>query len=93
MHLSHPVVEIILAFAGGICLLCSNVIFWDMLNEVNSKRPPAQRFGFFLMNSRVSEIKNEHARLFPQSKKRKLTNIWTLVGFGLFALPFLFQFA
>jgi len=93
MHFSHPVVEIILAFAGGICLLCSNVIFWDMLNEVNSKRPPAQRFGFFFMNSRVSEIKNEHARLFPQSQKRKLTNRWALIGFGLFVLSFLSHFS
>ena len=88
MHVTHVVLIAMLISAGIACLITSNVIFYQILNEVNSKRPAEQQFGFIFVNVRAFEITGEHARLFPESRKRKLMYVWTGIGFALFLMTF-----
>ena len=72
------------------CIIKANIIFNQILNEVNAKRPPAQQFSFIFVNIRAFEITREHARLFPESQKRTLTNAWAGIGFALGLVSFFF---
>jgi hypothetical protein len=88
MHVTHVVLIAMFIAAGTACIITSNVIFYQILNEVNSKRPAEQQFGFIFVNVRAFEITGEHARLFPESRKRKLMYVWTGIGFALFLMTF-----
>ena len=84
MHLAHPILVALLIPAGAASIVTSNVVFYQILNEVNSKRPPEQPFRFIFVGIRAFEITREHARLFPDSRKRKLMLAWAGIGFALF---------
>jgi hypothetical protein len=88
MHVTHVVLIAVFIAAGTACIVTSNVIFYQILNEVNSRRPPAQQFSFIFVNVRAFEITGEHARLFPESQKRKLMYRWAGIGFALFLMVF-----
>jgi hypothetical protein len=84
MHLAHPILVALLITAGTASIVTSNVVLYQILNEVNSRRPAEQQFSFFFVSVRAFEIAREHAKLFPDSRKRKLMLAWTGIGFALF---------
>jgi hypothetical protein len=83
MQATHLALIAVFIATGAACLITSNVIFYQILNEVNSKRSPEQRFGFIFANVRFFEIMRDHARLFPESRNRGLMYMWTGIGFAL----------
>jgi hypothetical protein len=80
----HAILIAVFIAAGTACIITSNVIFYQILSEVNSRRPRAQQFSFIFVNIRLFEITGEHARLYPESQKRKLMWVWFGVGSALF---------
>jgi hypothetical protein len=84
MHLAHPILVALVIILGAASLVTSNVIFYQILNEVNSRRPLEQQFSFIFAGARAFEVAREHARLFPGSDKRKLMFAWAGTGFALF---------
>jgi len=78
----------VLLAVGTACTVTSNVIFYHILNEVNYRRSHERQFGFIFVNVRAYEIIREHARLFPDSQKRKLMYLWIGVGLALFLMVF-----
>ena len=92
MHLAHPVLVALFITAGTASIVTSNVIFYRILNEVNSRRPPEQQFRFILVGVRAFEITREHARLFPDSRKRKLMLAWAGIGLALFLAGLFYGF-
>lgn len=88
MRITHVVLIAMFIAAGTACIITSNVIFYQILNDVNSRRPAEQQFGFFFVNVHAFEITGEHARLFPESQKRKLMYVWAGIGFALFLMTF-----
>ena len=84
MHLAHPILVALVIIAGAASIVTSNVIFYQILNEVNSRRPPEQQFSLIFASVRAFEITREHARLFPGSDKRKLMFACAGTGFALF---------
>jgi len=84
MHVAYGLVVALFITAGTACIITSNVLFYRICAEVNSKRPQAQQFSFLFVNIRFFEITGEHARLFPQSRKRSLMYLWAGSGFALF---------
>src|SRR5271156_5332781 len=82
MNLEHPVLTALFVattMANGI----SNIIFYQIFREVNSWRPPDRRFTHMSINMRFFEIIAEHARLFPDSRKRSLMHTWHVITFAL----------
>jgi hypothetical protein len=88
MHVTHLVLIALFIAAGTACIITSNVIFYQIFDDVNSKRPPDQQFSFIFVNVRFLEITGEHARLFPDSRKRSLMYVWAGSGFALFLTVF-----
>jgi hypothetical protein len=69
MHVTHLVLIALFIAAGTACIITSNVVFYHIVDDVNSKRPPEQQSSFIFVNVRFFEITGEHARLFPDSRK------------------------
>jgi hypothetical protein len=88
MHVAHLVLIAAFIAAGTACIITSSVMFYQILNEVTSKRPPEQQFSFIFVNVRFFEITGEHARLFPESQKRRLMYVWAGIEFALFLIVF-----
>jgi hypothetical protein len=84
----HAILIAVFIAAGTTCIITSNVIFYQILKEVNSRRPRAQQFSFIFVNVRLFKITGEHTRLYPESQKRKLMYVWAGVGFALFLTVF-----
>jgi hypothetical protein len=82
MYLEHPVL-IALFVAAATASGISNVIFYQIFREINSGRTPDRRFTHMAMNLRFFEIIAEHARLFPDSRKRSLMHTWHVCTFAL----------
>ena len=93
MHLAHLVLIALFFAAGTACGITSNVIFYQIFDDVNSKRPPDRQFSFMSMNLRFFEITAEHARLFPDSRKRSFMHVWAVSAFALFLALFVAGFA
>jgi hypothetical protein len=93
MHVPHHVLIAVFIAAGTACIIISNVIFYQIFDDVNSKHPPEQQFSFIFVNVRFFEITGEHARLFPESRKRSLMYVWAGSGFALFLTAFFAGFA
>jgi predicted cation transporter len=64
MHLAHPILVALLITAGTASIVTSNVIFYQILNEVNSRRPLEQQFSLFSPVYGLFKITRGHARLF-----------------------------
>jgi hypothetical protein len=80
----HFIVIAVFIALGTSCVITSNVLFYQIFSELNSKRPQAEQFSFIWVNARMFEITGEHARLYPESQKRKLMYVWFAIGFALF---------
>jgi hypothetical protein len=78
--------------SGTACIITSNVIFYQILSDVNSRRPRAEQFSFILVRARVFKITGEHSGLYPGSQKRKLMYLWAAIGFASFFAVFLSGF-
>ena len=89
MHVAHLLLIVVLFVGATACIITANVIFYQILDEVNSKRPAEQQFSFIFVNVRAFEITGEHARLFPESQKRKLMYTWAGVGFAIGLIAFI----
>ena len=83
MHVTHPILLFVLLVADTACIVKANVIFYQILDEVNSKLPPERQFSSIFVNVRSFAITGEHARLFPESQRRKLMYFWGGIGFAL----------
>jgi hypothetical protein len=90
MRVTHPIVIAVLFAAATACIIKANVIFYQIFDEVNSKRPPERQFSFIFVNVRAFEITGKHGRLFPESQKRKLMYVWGGIGFALALVAFCF---
>jgi hypothetical protein len=88
VHVSHLVLIAVFVAAGTACIITSNVMFYRIFDDVNSKRPREQQFGFMFVNIRFFEIMGEHTRSFPESRKRSLMYLWAGSGFALFLTAF-----
>lgn len=73
----------ILFLAVTSCVITGNVVFYQIMTEVNTQRSLRERYDVISMSLRAPEIVREHKRLFPQSAKRKRMLIWIGVGFVL----------
>lgn len=67
MHAAPLVVSATFVAASTACIITSNVVFFQILSEVNSQRPPERQFSFMFVDVRLFEIMRDHARLFPES--------------------------
>ena len=80
----HPAHGLFLAMwiVVAICFVTSDVAFFRIVKEVNSKHSPEQQFSWFYARLRLQffEIINEHERLFPKSWKRRL--LFLSMGIG-----------
>lgn len=92
MPVMHAILIVGFILAGTACVITSNVIVYQILTEVNSRRSPVQSFSFIFVNVRAFKITSEHARLYPESQKWKLMYVWAGIGFALF-LTVVFYFS
>jgi hypothetical protein len=74
---------IIMFIAAVACIIKANIVFYQILDEVNANRPPNQQTSFIFVNVRAFDILSQHAALFTTSRKRKPMYLWTGVGFVL----------
>ena len=86
MHLAHPILLAALLVTATGCIVVANVTFHQILDEVNAKRPPDQRFSLFFANVRAFEVLGQHTAFFPESQRRNLMYVWTGIGFVLLLL-------
>ena len=91
-HLVHLTLVVAGIVAATACIVTANVIFYQILAEVNAKRPADQQVSFLFVNVWMFAILRQHAGFFPSSQKRKQMWIWARVGFALFLLTFLSGF-
>ena len=89
MHLAHVALVSVFVAAGMACSITSSVLFYQILDEVNSKRPPERRLSLFDASLRGFVIKGEHEHLFPESRKPKRMGMWALTGSMLFLIAYL----
>ena len=68
------------------CIITANVVFYQIMTEVNSTRTLKDRYTVILVSLRAPEILREHAHLFPESAKRKRMFTWSGVGFALLVM-------
>jgi hypothetical protein len=80
---------LVLALAA-ICLGASNFVFYEILNEVNSKNPADQKINLWFVNLKIFSVLRHHRDFFPVSGKR--VTMWSLAiaGWVLFLLPWLY---
>jgi hypothetical protein len=74
------------------CIFAANVIFFQILDEVNAKRLQEQLVGFSFVNVKGPDVLREHARFFPNSQKRRRMHVCAGVGFTLLLLTFLSRY-
>jgi len=92
MNVAHVIWIAVSIVAATACIITANVIFYQILDEVNAQRPSDQQISFLFVNVKVFDVLRQHAGLFPSSHKRKSMGIWTGVGFALLLLTFLSGF-
>jgi hypothetical protein len=85
----HIALAICAIAAATLSIISANVMFYKIVDEVNSRLPPYQRHGFLFINHKVFDIVNQHARFFPMSRRRKQMFTWFAVGFALGLVAFL----
>jgi hypothetical protein len=66
-----------------VCMLWSTLIFYEILDEVNAKRPLSQQISPIFVNLKTFDILSQHVALFPSSQKRKQMYILGGVGVAL----------
>lgn len=90
MHKAQLIFAVFAFVAATACIITANTIFYKILDEVNSKLPQQQQFGFLFVNLKMFGILRKHAEFFPTSQSRKRMFIWAGVGFALMfgAFPF-----
>lgn len=68
-----------------ICLLC-NLLFWRMVDQVNSKLPRKEHFSVFVWYpGQLTKLERVHARFFPNSRLRVYANVTSLAFVAVFA--------
>jgi hypothetical protein len=89
--LNFPLPLLIGALVGGSLVATSNFILYAyawILPEVNALLPPGQKITPFMLNFRIFELLDRHAKLAPKSKLRILMILLFALGslFGLVGL-------
>ena len=75
MQLNRTMVEVgLLATFIGFTAI-ANLLAYPMLEEVNAAREPSEQFSVSTFRLRFFDIWKEHARQFPQSRRR----LWCVV--------------
>jgi hypothetical protein len=92
MHVAQVIWMAIMILAATACIITANVMFYQILDEVNAQRPSGQQISFLFVRARVFDVLRQHAGFFPSSRKRKSTAIWIGAGFALLLLTFLSGF-
>jgi len=62
--------------------MVANNIFYTMVGEINTHCKSDAKIGFFA-GSRLAEVRQRHAALFPQSQKRKWLVVIMILGMGI----------
>ena len=69
--------------AAAMCIITSHIILYKILSEVNSVRSPEQQFSFLFVGQQIFVVMGEHARLFPESRKREYFYLLCGIAFAL----------
>lgn len=78
---------IVLVNVGVGCLVASGALMYQEIGEVNRKLPDNQQISYLLFYSeKVSRIKREHKRLYPQSSIDRFRVVFQIVGLALMLL-------
>jgi hypothetical protein len=73
----------VLFVAAIVFIVRANLIFFRILDEVNTSRPASGQISFLFVNLRLAEVMTEHGKLFPIDQKRRQMKISVGIGFGL----------
>jgi hypothetical protein len=89
--MAHLVLIAVMFVAAIVCIIRANIIFifYQILDEVNAKRPLSQQTSFVFVNLKMFDIQSQHEAFFPSSQKRKQFYIWTGIGLALLFSAFL----
>lgn len=77
----------LVAFFGITFPFCviGNILFWRMVEQVNSKLLNEERFDFFwLTPGKITRLETQHKRFFPDSRLRLYANLAFLTFFASF---------
>jgi hypothetical protein len=80
------VVPIVGAVAASILLHLGNMLFGQVLGEVNRRSPEADKISAWWVRSRLPEVYRRHRELYPLSKKRVWTRLALAAGVALWVV-------
>jgi hypothetical protein len=78
------VVVLVTSLLGFIIVGVSNVVFYGIVQEVNSASPDDQRLSFWKVGVKSRSFLKRHRELFPNSRKRLRMGWLSAIGLLLF---------
>lgn len=89
MHLARVIPCAVLLVTGAIFIIRANVIFFRILDDVNTSRAANQQVSFLFVNLRAAQVMVEHSERFPADRKPHQMKVFFAVGLALILLTFL----
>jgi hypothetical protein len=65
--MAHVILIGVRFVAAMVCIVGTNLMFYQILDEVNAKLPPEPQIGFLLVSLRMFGILDQHAGFFASS--------------------------
>jgi len=78
------IISIILFGAATTLIVTANIVFYSILDEVNSRLPPSEQISPFFVNIKGFKVLELHEQFFPESEKPN--RMWALARCGFVLL-------
>ncbi len=77
------VAAVMAVLVAGFLLMFSNLVFLDILNEVNLGRTPNQQIRQWFLGVRFYEVLKLHRERHPESRKRRKMWVLAILGWSI----------